>query len=328
MKMAAANKPRGFSPKKHLACHQSILAYFMQKWDTIPRRISWGNPVQKIETKTGARHPMATRNTQSVGCAKTTTVRGDYLAIAAAIFFGATVLLDASASQAGDVAVKLTNGKGVTLVGAIQRWDEDGNHRKIPDTQAKINAPAVDVRAEDKGNGRWIFKKLPPGIYDLVILADHRRFEGFQYAPIKEFDPFLPPSGVVEEDASDFILDDIKSSQHYENKIEPLYLSGNKKIVRILVMLIRDKPTTYTDVPNAATIRHELWQYTWNYGGWQKEKRTKVMDRILMPREELRKWTWLWDIKLGGLEVGNTPMHFKYTLPTSSDKELKGLYPY
>ena len=56
-------------------------------------------------------------------------------------------------------------------------------------------------------------------------------------------------------------------------------------------------------------MRHEIWQYSWNYGGWQKEKRTKVMDRVMLHRDELRKWTWLWDPKLGGIEVGSTPLH-------------------
>ena len=50
-------------------------------------------------------------------------------------------------------------------------------------------------------------------------------------------------------------------------------------------------------------MRHEIWQFSWNYGAWQKERRTRVLDRILMHRDQLRKWTWLWDAKLGGVEV-------------------------
>jgi hypothetical protein len=95
----------------------------------------------------------------------------------------------------------------------------------------------------------------------------------------------------------------------------------------VLMMLIRDERTTYT--PGAGTIRHELWQYSWHYGGWEKEKRTQVLDRVLLPVSELRQWTWLWDAKLGGIEVKAAPLVIQYQLPQkSSVKTLQGLYPY
>ena len=239
-------------------------------------------------------------------------------------------LVPAGAAAAG-LTVKLGNAQGVTFVGAVQRWDEDGNHRRLPDSKAKIDAPAVDAKAVDAGGGRWVFKNLPEGKYDLIVLADgRRRLEGFQYVPVNEFDPFLRPDASADAEARRLIVADIGKSPHYENKVEPLYLAGDTKAVRVLVMLLRDKPTSYeADLPGAATIRHEIWQYSWNYGGWQKEKRTKVMDRLMLRRDELRKWTWLWDAKLGGIDVGKKPMAIDYRLPRSSDKaSLKGLYPY
>jgi hypothetical protein len=76
-------------------------------------------------------------------------------------------------------------------------------------------------------------------------------------------------------------------------------------------------------------MRHEIWQYTFNYGGWQKEKRTRVLDRLIMPVNELRQWTWLWDAKLGGIEVKQQPLTIKYEMPKRGDRQrLKGLYPY
>ena len=240
-------------------------------------------------------------------------------------------LFSCSALQAADLTVDLKNGENVTLLGAIARWDQDGNLRKLPDEKAKIDAPAVDASAERVGSGQWIFKNLPAGKYDLVLLVkDRARIEGFQFAPVKEFDPFLTADAAPEDDARDFIAGDIKKSQHYENKVEPLYLAGDKKTARILVQLIRDKPTSFeADSPGAATMRHEIWQYTWNYGGWEKEKRTKVMDRAILPRDELRKWTWLWDPKLGGIEVKYEPVTIKTAIPKpSAEKTLKGLYPY
>ena len=100
---------------------------------------------------------------------------------AAAVVFALLCLLLPAPATAGRLTVKLGKAQGVTFVGAIQRWDEDGNHRRVPDAKAKVDAPAVDAKAVDAGGGSWVFQKLPPGKYDLVILAkDRRRLEGYQ----------------------------------------------------------------------------------------------------------------------------------------------------
>src|SRR5690348_488599 len=84
--------------------------------------------------------------------------------------------------RAAELAVELGKSEGVTFVGAVSRWDADGNPRKPVNPQAKIDAPEVAARAERRGGSRWVFPNLPPGRYDLVILAAGRvRVEGFQY---------------------------------------------------------------------------------------------------------------------------------------------------
>ena len=129
------------------------------------------------------------------------------------IFSGVLLTFGSKDATAAKVTVELGNAQGVTLVGAIERWDEDGNHRKLPDPKAKIDAPAVDATARDAGNGHWVFGNLPKGTYDLVIMADgRRRFEGFQFVPVHEFDPFFKPSMAIDEETRDFILDDVKKS--------------------------------------------------------------------------------------------------------------------
>jgi hypothetical protein len=240
------------------------------------------------------------------------------------------ILLSSATVQAAKVTVDLGNAQGVTFVGAFQRWDTDGNLRKPVNPKAKIESPEVDAAATDAGSGKWVFENLPPGKYDLVILGPGRtRIEGWQFAPVLEFDPFLSADAEPEEDAREFIVDDVRKSKHYENKVVPLYLAGDDKVVRILVMLIRDLPTSYEgEMPGAATMRHEIWQYTWNYGSWVKEKRTRVMDRVILPRDELRQWTWVWDPKLGGIEVKQTPVTIRYKIPDLAERELQGLYPY
>jgi len=70
-----------------------------------------------------------------------------------------------------------------------------------------------------------------------------------------------------------------------------------------------------------ATVRHEVWQYAFRYGTWAKERRTKVLDRILLPRDELHRWTWAWEPALGGIEVGDAPVAIRYTLPARFDPE-------
>jgi hypothetical protein len=237
----------------------------------------------------------------------------------------------ASPAHAAKLTVTIANGDAVTMVAAIQRWDEDGNERKKINKDAKIDKPEADALAQKDDQRNWVFENLPEGRCDLVILAGtKRRIEGFDYPPVLEFDPFFPSNATVEEETRDFIVDHIKKSPHYENKVEPLYFGGDKKAVRVLVMLLRDKPTSYeADMPGAATIRHEIWQYSWQYGGWTKQRRTRVLDRSILTRDELRKWTWLWDPKLGGIEIKKTPVTLQYALPTAAaDRKLKGLYPY
>jgi hypothetical protein len=76
-------------------------------------------------------------------------------------------------------------------------------------------------------------------------------------------------------------------------------------------------------------MRFEVWQYTWNYGGWVKERRTRVLHRVLLQVSELRQWTWLWEPKLGGIEVKDAPITVDYKLPTAAESaKLKGLRPY
>lgn len=243
-----------------------------------------------------------------------------------------TIAVDPPVATAAKLTVVLSNGQNVKLVGAFRRWDEDGNPRKKVNPKGKIEVPEVDFAATRGERGAWVFPDLTPGRWDLVIMAGDRvRIEGFDYPPVLEFDPFLSRETPVDEETRDWVFDDITKSKHYENKVVPLHIASDEKnkTVRVLVMLIRDKETSYeADMPGAATIRHEIWQYTNNYGGWTKERRTRVLDRSILPRDELRKWTWLWDPRLGAIIVKDAPVKIEYKMPGFSDKKIPGLYPY
>jgi hypothetical protein len=246
--------------------------------------------------------------------------------------FGEIVGWGTTLALAGDLVVDLGRSEGVTLVGAIRRWDGDGKARFPVDPKARIDDPRVDARAQHQGNGRWMFQGLPEGRYDLVILTGERvRVEGFHYPPIDEFDPFLPSTAREPgEETRDWITRDIARSRHYENKVSPLFLAGDDKRVRILVQLVRDQATSFDadfGAP-AATVRHEIWQYTNHYGGWVKDRKTEVLDRILMARSELRRWTWVWEPRLGGVEVAGKPVTLGFELPERFDpKRARGWFP-
>jgi hypothetical protein len=236
--------------------------------------------------------------------------------------------------RAGDLTVDLGKAEGVTLVGAIKRLAADGRLARPVDPKANIDAPAVDARAEREKPGRWVFRGLPAGKYDLVILArDGVRVEGFSYPPVDEFDPVFPPDAPApEDDARDEVLQKIKGSQHYENKVEPLFLAvgAGGKQVRVLMQLVRDKPTSYdADFGKpAATVRHEVWQFTLHTGSWVKDRKTVVLDRILLARDEFARRTWVWDPKLGGIAVGTGAKAVAYELPDTFDRETaKGWFP-
>ncbi len=242
------------------------------------------------------------------------------------------LLTGLTAAPAGELVVSLGRSEGVTMVGAIRRWDEDGKPRSPVDPKAKIDSPRVDAQAEKRDGGRWIFPDLADGTYDLVILASPRvRVEGFRYPPLSEFDPFFAPDAKEpDEEIRETIVKHIAKSRHYENKVSPLYLAGNDKQVRILVQLVRDQPTSFDSDFGApvATVRHEIWQYTNNYGGWVKDRRTEVLDRVLMAKSEFHRWTWVWEPKLGGIEVGKKAASVSYELPRRFDpKTARGWFP-
>jgi len=259
-------------------------------------------------------------------------MRAKQFSLAFVIVLDTLLFADLTAAPAGELVVSLGSSEGVTLVGAIRRWDDDGKAHAAVDPKAKIDSPRVDAQAEKRDGGRWIFPDLADGTYDLVILAAPRvRVEGFRYPPISEFDAFLAADAKEpEEEIRETITKHIARSRHYENKVSPLYLAGNDKQVRILIQLVRDQPTSFDGDFGApvATVRHEIWQYTNNYGGWVKDRRTEVLDRVIMAKSEFRRWTWVWEPKLGGIAVGKKAASLSYELPRRLDpKTARGWFP-
>jgi hypothetical protein len=232
---------------------------------------------------------------------------------------------------AADLTLELETTRSVRLVGAMRRWDADGNPVRPVDPQARIEAPHVDATGRCVAAGRWLLSGLEPGRYDLVILADDRlRVEGFSCPPVREFDPFLDPDVQAPATIAATIGQKIAADRHYENKVTPLFFVGQEPAVRVLLQLLRDEPTSFDAEFGrpVATLRHELWQYTFRYGAWSKEKRTRVLDRVILSRDDLRRWTWLWDPHLGNIEVTDAGKAVHYVLPNDLRAgPLRGLLP-
>ncbi len=239
-----------------------------------------------------------------------------------------------AATSAESLRVELKNGSKVTFVGAIGRWNADGNAHRPVNPKAKIGQPEVDgVGKPDAGTGgRWVISDLKPGRYDLVIVAGERiRIDGFDFPPMLEFDPFIGIDQRPKDEDAKVVTDDIAKSPHFENKVQPLHIAGNGEHVRVLVQLLRDEATSYDGDygQQVAVLRHEVWQYTNRYGTWSKEKRTRVFDRTLAPKAELRQWTWIWEPSLGGIEVGKGLATVRYAVPSQiSPASSRGLFPY
>lgn len=249
-----------------------------------------------------------------------------------ALLLFAVVVRSPTRLPAVELVVQLSNASKVSFVGAVDRWDADGNSRRPVDPKAKIQVPPVDAVGKKTAPGTWRFTQLAAGRYDLVILArDRTRIEGFGYPPVLEFDPFISHSEQAPEQAREFITKDIAKSRLYENKVAPLYFAGDDKTVRVFMQLLRDKPTSFDAQfgEPVATLRHEVWQYTNRFGAWSKEKRTRVFDRILMAKRELRQWTWVWEPKLGDIEVAEERVVVEYVVPKlSKESGCRGLLPY
>ena len=55
------------------------------------------------------------------------------------------IFLNSGSTGAGELIVDLGKSEGITLVGAISRWDEDGNARVAVDPKGQIESPRVDA---------------------------------------------------------------------------------------------------------------------------------------------------------------------------------------
>ncbi len=243
----------------------------------------------------------------------------------------APVLWFATAVRAGDLRVEVTPESKVAWVGVVRRFNPDGTLARPVNPKAKFESPYCDAKI---AGGRGTLTNLKPGIYDaIVLLKTGERIEGYHWPVFNEFEDPNDPAfqSAPPDDVAETIREKIAGTRYYENKVTPLDMAGNEEKVRVLMQLLRDRKTSYDGVYGApvATLRYEIWQFTNYYGGWERDKTSRVLHRILEARDSLRKKTWVWDRKLGGIQVGRAgpAATLRYQIPEDL-KTLPGLHPY
>lgn len=233
--------------------------------------------------------------------------------------------------HAGELIVSIEPGEQVARVGIARRFHPDGTLARKVDPKAKFESPYTD--RESAGNSAR-FEKLPAGTYDVIIfLKNGTRLEGYHWPIFNEFDdpedPVFdtPPPKEIEE----YLREKIAATSYYENKVTPLAFAGGEDQVRVLMQLLRDDKTSFDQQFGApvATLRYEIWQFNNNFGGWTRDKHSKVLHRILDAKSNVRKKEWLWVRELGGhtLREDDSSIQLKYRLPKQT-KTLPGLHPY
>jgi hypothetical protein len=242
----------------------------------------------------------------------------------------AILLLWTASIPAGELTVTIEPAERVASVGVVCRFAQDGSLLRPVDPKATFEAPHRDAVAD---RVPATFRDLPAGTYDLIVfLTDGTRLEGLHIPVFDELDDVdsetfsRPPTEEVQAEIRKLI----KSGRYYENKVTPLFLRGNEEHARVLMQLVRDEPTSYDAEFGApvATVRYELWQFTNRLGSWSRDRKGKVLHRVLEAKDRLKKRRWLWTGDLGGIRItGEVPdQKFTYRIPERL-AELPGLHP-
>lgn len=244
----------------------------------------------------------------------------------------ALLLCMVSPLAGGELVITIeSKDRPVDSIGVVKRFNADGTPAREVDPKAQFGSPFRDAVARMNPAH---FRDLKPGVYDaIVFLRDGTRLEGFHWPVFNEFDDPHDPvfNHAPPEEVDKLLRQRIAATRYYENKVTPLVLAGGDKQVRVLMQLLRDDKTSFDAQFGApvATLRYEIWQFTNNFGGWTRDRHSKVLHRILDAKANVRKQTWLWDHKLGGLKITRSKDTLTLTYRIPEDlKPLKGLHPY
>ena len=240
----------------------------------------------------------------------------------------ASLFLQFAAVSAGELSVTIEPASRVASIGVVCRFAADGTLVRPVDPKAQFEAPYRDGISTSVPA---TFSSLKNGTYDLIIfLKDGTRLEGFHIPPFDELDEVgdVKFSDPPPQEVQDQIVKLIKNSKYYENKVTPLFLRGQDEHVRVLMQLLRDEATSFDAEYGApvATVRYELWQFTNRFGTWSRDRKSKVLHRVLESKDKLTKRRWLWASELGGFTITDETPQQKviYQVPEHQE-DLPGL---
>ena len=205
--------------------------------------------------------------------------------------------------------------------GAATRVSAIDRNVKVP-----IIAKEVPVR-EHKGRvlegGSRYEITVPPGTYDLhfettdglkIEGADLRAEGGAKADPLKERD-------------LKSIRERVRNMRTFENERSVLAIVGGSKRAKVLVRLVRTKPTSYDGDfgEPLAIFRWEVWNFKKYTGSWLKERKYKVLRRFMVAKRKMHELRWDFRPELGGVDVeaGSTVKRDADIAPTASRKVRK-----
>lgn len=164
----------------------------------------------------------------------------------------------------------------------------------------------------DKGTGEFVFEALPGDArYDLCLtLADGRRIEGIdldwvearllRLAELRRQDLGLPPQverAFTREDAA-ALLKYVADLKDFTDARRVLFLHGYGARATMLVEVMRTADF-YAEREDEVIWRVELWYFTYEAGGWQRQANTeRVLERMRIPVAQWKTITLVYEPSL------------------------------
>ncbi|MHC4502326.1 MAG: hypothetical protein ACYTFI_03395 [Planctomycetota bacterium] len=187
----------------------------------------------------------------------------------------------------------------ITPPGAATRVSAVDRNVKVP-----IIAKEVPVR-EHKGrlldDGSRYEITVPPGTYDLHFeTTDGLKIEGADLRA--EGNASADP--LKERDLKS-IRERVRHMRTFENERSVLAINGAGKRAKVLVKLVRTKPTSYDGDfgEPLAIFRWEVWNFRKYTGSWLKERKYKVLRRFMVAKRKMHELRWDFRPELGGIDV-------------------------
>lgn len=188
--------------------------------------------------------------------------------------------------------------------------------------------------AFDRRTGAFHFENLPGDArYDLrLVLTDGSVIEGIdldwvEARLVRLADQRRRQLGLSEQPEGAFTARDAASLLAYVRDLEDfadarrvLYVRGHGDTATLLVELIRTE-TFYAEQGDQVIWRMELWYFTRDGGGWQRQPNTeRVLERHRVPARQWRRRTLVYDPALSVyLDADGRADPVAYTLPGTLD---------